>query len=73
MIETHVGVERAELVEVLQSGTEVEVRRRFDQAWAHGFVIDDVDDAGYWLRRKSDGALLPVAFRADDVRSVRLS
>lgn len=73
MIETHIGAERAEQVEALLNGTEVEVRRRFDQAWAHGFVIDDVDDAGYWLRRKSDGALLPVAFGADDVRSARLS
>ncbi len=63
--------EGVELIDDLRSGTEVEVRRRFDQAWAHGFVIDDVDDAGYWLRRKSDGALLPVAFPGDDVRTAR--
>jgi hypothetical protein len=49
-------------------GTEVEVRRRFDQAWARGFTIVEQTAAGYHLRRQSDGAVLPVAFPCDDVR-----
>lgn len=53
-------------------GTRVEVRSRFDQRWSRGFEISDVvDEAGitrYRLRRRSDGALLPVLFDDDDVR-----
>jgi hypothetical protein len=49
-------------------GTEVEVRRRFDQAWARGFTVFDQTAAGYHLRRQSDGAVLPVPFPADDLR-----
>jgi hypothetical protein len=54
---------------MLDPGTHVEVRRRFDRAWARGFVIHRATDAGYQLRRTSDGAVLPVAFPAVDVRS----
>ena len=49
-------------------GTEVEVRRRFDQAWARGFSVFDQTAGGYRLRRQSDGAILPVAFPAADLR-----
>ena len=52
----------------LEVGRAVEVRRRFDRAWAKGFVIDARTDDGYSLRRTSDGALLPVSFPAADVR-----
>jgi len=54
----------------LQPGTRVEVRRRFDQAWARGFVVHEATDAGYRLRRTSDGAVLPVAFPDSDIRAV---
>lgn len=53
----------------LPPGTRVEVRRRFDRAWARGFVIDAADAEGYQLRRSSDGALLPVPFPAAEVRA----
>lgn len=52
----------------LAVGEAVEVRRRFDRAWARGFVIDERTGSGYRLRRTSDGAVLPVAFPAADVR-----
>jgi len=51
----------------LALGTSVEVRRRFDQAWARLRVAAAAED-GYRLRRQSDGAVLPVSFPADDVR-----
>lgn len=59
-----------ELVEVITIalGTSVEVRRRFDQAWARGFEIASAAEDGYRLRRQSDGAVLPVSFPPDDVR-----
>ena len=54
--------------ESLAPGTSVEVRRRFDQAWARGFEVAATGGDGYRLRRQSDGALLPVSFPAMDVR-----
>ncbi|MFN8051958.1 MAG: hypothetical protein U0Q22_11000 [Acidimicrobiales bacterium] len=59
-----------DLVEVitLALGTSVEVRRRFDQEWARGFEVASAAEDGYRLRRRSDGAVLPVSFPADDVR-----
>jgi len=59
-----------DLVEVITIalGTSVEVRRRFDQAWARGFEVAGAAEDGYRLRRQSDGAVLPVSFPADDVR-----
>ena len=52
----------------LALGTEVDVRCRFDQHWAHGFEIAEAAPSGYRLRRHADGAVLPVAFPAADVR-----
>ena len=52
----------------LATGSTVEVRRRFDGAWTGGFEISASDDQGYWLRRASDGSVLPVEFAPDDVR-----
>ena len=49
-------------------GTEVEVRRRFDQAWARGFAVSDRTPGGDHLPRLADGAILPVAFPEDDLR-----
>lgn len=54
-----------------QPGTRVEVRSRFDAAWASGFEVATHAAEGYRLRRVSDGALLPVAFSDDDVRDER--
>jgi hypothetical protein len=55
----------------LPRGTEVEVRTRYQGRWAGGFEIDDAHDDRYRLRRHSDGTVLPVAFRADELRPRR--
>jgi len=52
----------------IEPGTAIEVRRRFDHGWAKGFRVEGRDDAGYIIRRESDGALLPVSFPAAEVR-----
>lgn len=52
----------------LPTGTRVEVRIRFQGSWSNGFEVARVTDGGYWLRRESDGYLLPTSFVADDVR-----
>lgn len=59
----------------LVAGAAVQVRTRFDGAWAGGFAVDEVVDGApgaqrYRLRRLVDGAVLPVLFSADDVTLV---
>ena len=54
---------------MFSTGTRVEVRRRFDNAWAKGFEVHATSIHGYRLRRLSDGAILPVEFPLTDVRS----
>ena len=54
-------------------GTAVEVRTGFDRSWARGFVVVEVTDIGYRLRRESDASLLPVVFPFEDVRRERKS
>jgi hypothetical protein len=53
-------------------GAAVAVRSRYDSTWVEGFEIAEVDLAGdapqIQLRRRSDGALLPVFFAVDEVR-----
>jgi hypothetical protein len=53
---------------VLEAGTQVEVRNRFDARWNRGFVVDQVVGDGYRLRRSSDDQLLPSVFTAQEVR-----
>ena len=55
-------------VEPLAIGTPVEVRNRFDGSWSAGFEVDGISGGAYWLRRLSDGTLLPSVFLNDDVR-----
>lgn len=43
----------------LPVGTHVEVRSGLDGSWQNGFVVDEVTDTGYRLRREMDGAVLP--------------
>lgn len=43
----------------LTPGTHVDVRSGLDDSWQVGFVVDEVTDRGYRLRRESDGAVLP--------------
>ena len=49
-------------------GTEVEVRTHYLSSWAGGFEVVSVEGDQVGLRRRSDGAILPVALAADDVR-----
>jgi hypothetical protein len=53
----------------LVPGTRVEVHCRYDRRWAPGFEVVSVDQAGYRLRRLSDGVELPATFVAADVRA----
>jgi len=55
----------------LDVGAAVEVRTGFDRSWSRGFVIVEVTDIGYRLRRESDASTLPVVFPHDDVRRER--
>ena len=54
---------------MLKPGTRVEVRRRFDQSWTHGFEVAEVLSSCYRLRRISDGRVLPYEFVLADVRA----
>lgn len=64
----HDGTDRAHR---LPPGTKVDVRTGFDRSWAAGFAVEEVRDAGYVVRRRSDGEVLPVTFAIDDVRRER--
>lgn len=59
----------------MDPGTRVEVRSRFDQAWARGFEVAEQVPADqglrYRVRRRSDGSVLPVLFGDDEVREER--
>jgi hypothetical protein len=48
----------------------VQVRCRYNGGWVSGFEIVETGHTGYWLRRSSDRAALPVEFRPDDVRAI---
>jgi len=66
------GTERDGADPLLEAGTRVEVRRRFDGSWTRGFEIAGTDEEGlYLLRRLSDGTVLPVPFDPEDVRRDR--
>lgn len=49
-------------------GQRIEVRRRFDRAWARGFEVVDVTTSGVIIRRCSDRAVLPATFLMSDIR-----
>ncbi|WP_426572026.1 hypothetical protein [Aquihabitans sp. McL0605] len=55
----------------LEAGTKVDVRTGFDRSWASGFQVESVTEAGYRVRRRSDGHVLPVAIGFDEVRRER--
>ena len=60
--------ERLDPTEALPPGTRVEVRKRFDASWAHGFEVVSLGEDGYRLRRLSDGFELPADFSEEEVR-----
>jgi hypothetical protein len=43
----------------LSAGTHVEAQSSLDDTWQDGFVVEEVTEIGYLLRRESDGAVLP--------------
>jgi pimeloyl-ACP methyl ester carboxylesterase len=61
---------RAERNHGLRRDVRVQVRCRFNGEWVSGFEIVDTGPTGYWLRRSSDRAALPVEFGADEVRAI---
>jgi hypothetical protein len=60
----------------VRPGTRVEVRSRFESKWTRGFEVADLVDTErdndgepkYKVRRRSDGAILPVTFAEADLR-----
>jgi len=52
-----------------RQGALVEVRCRFDGHWSPGFIVDRIDSSGVYLRRLSDGSVLPVPFAGAEIRS----
>jgi len=55
---------------LLEDGTQVELYSAFDRTWSAGFEIASVSDAGYRVRRLSDGSLLPGHTTGSDVRTI---
>ena len=55
----------------LLCGTRVEVRGGFDGSWVSGFVVEEVLEKGYRLRRRSDSTVLPTVFAPGNVRRER--
>lgn len=53
----------------LPRGTPVQVRDHFEFAFRSGFEVSSSTPAGYRLRRRSDGAELPIDFPSGDVRA----
>ena len=49
-------------------GERVEVATRFTGSWSRGFIVADVEDHAYRLRRLSDGHVLPITFSAHELR-----
>jgi len=56
---------------VLAVGTMVYVRDRYLGNWCSGFVVAEVLDSGYRLRRMTDHRVFPDLFPFDDVRPER--
>ena len=55
--------------EALAVGTPVMVRTRYLGSWAGGFVVAEVVEGGYRLRRLSDGSQVPHEFDFGAVRA----
>jgi hypothetical protein len=55
----------------LASGTQVDVRNRYQGTWVRGFEVAEFTSEGYRIRRLSDGSILGELFSRDDVRRER--
>jgi hypothetical protein len=49
-------------------GTSVDVKNRFVGSWSCGFEVAGLTEAGYLIRRLSDGSILPEPLTFDEVR-----
>jgi hypothetical protein len=63
-------------IDAVNPGTRVEVRTRYEERWTRGFEVTervegDNGPPAYRVRRRSDGSILPVTFRDDDLREER--
>jgi hypothetical protein len=54
----------------IEPGAPVEVWSPFSGEWSHGFRIERVEEGSAFLRRLSDGQVLPVGLPLDRVRVV---
>jgi hypothetical protein len=54
----------------LPLGTRVDILNPFVPSWSNGFVIHEVVDGGYAVRREIDDHVLRRVFAADEVRPV---
>jgi hypothetical protein len=50
-------------------GEPVEVATRFTGSWSSGFVVAGIEHHAYYLRRLSDGQVLPITFSAHELRA----
>jgi len=78
VVNTMVGVSAPDLATdvvaraVLEPGTRVDVRNRFEGRWSRGFeILEQTDDGAYLVLRLSDRSVLPETFGRDDVRRER--
>jgi hypothetical protein len=59
----------------MELGADVEVHSRFDDTWIRGFEVAEIEQRdrsfALRLRRRSDGAVLPVLFDSKDVREAK--
>lgn len=47
------------------------MRNRYQGTWVRGFEVSEITEAGYRIRRLSDGSVLGELFSRDDVRRQR--
>ena len=52
----------------IETGTEVEVRNRFTGEWSVGFEVVGRSNGAVRVRRLRDGAIIPAAFRDEEIR-----
>ena len=57
---------------VLSVGDQVEVRSTFCPEWGRGFVIVDIHDTEYRIKRVADQYVIPGVFSSSMVRALRV-
>lgn len=64
-------IDHASKLRGVDPGTEVEVQNALDRSWSTGFVVSQITDSGYILRRASDDTELPRPMPFETVRHKR--